>query len=40
MTTKKIKKKLLKKVTKVILKSIRKGFENIGQPIAKRNGII
>jgi hypothetical protein len=40
MKTKKIKKKPLRKVTRIILLSIRKGFENIGHPIAKRNGII
>jgi hypothetical protein len=40
MKTKKIKKKPLKKVTRIILISIRKGFENMGYPIAKRNGII
>lgn len=40
MTTKKIKKKPLKKITKAILKSLKKGMENIGHPIAKRNGII
>jgi len=37
---KKKNKKIVKKVTKVILKSIKKGFENMGHPIAKRNGII
>lgn len=40
MKTKNIKKKSLKKITKIIFKSIRKGLENIGHPIAKRNGII
>jgi hypothetical protein len=40
MLKKKTKKKPLKKVTKAILKSLRKGMENIGHPIAKRNGII
>jgi hypothetical protein len=40
MKTKKDKKKVLKKVTRIVLKSLRKGMENIGHPIAKRNGII
>jgi hypothetical protein len=30
----------LSKVVKKVTKSIKKGFENIGQPIAKSNGII
>jgi len=37
---KKKNKKIVKKVTKVILKSIKKVIENMGHPIAKRNGII
>lgn len=40
MLKKKINKKLLKKIRKVVCKSIKKGIENIGHPIAKRNGII
>jgi hypothetical protein len=33
-------KKVVKKVTDKVAKSLKKGFENIGTPIAKRNGII
>ena len=39
MLKKKTKTKL-KKIRKVVCKSIKKGIENIGHPIAKRNGII
>jgi len=35
----KTKKKLLK-IRKAVCKSIKKGIESIGEPIAKRNGII
>ena len=37
---KKKKKKLLKKIRKIICKSVKKGFENMGHPIAKSKGII
>lgn len=33
-------KKKIKKIKKVLCTSFKKGMENIGTPIAKRNGII
>jgi hypothetical protein len=39
MIKKKTKRKL-KKIKKAVCKSIKKGMENMGHPIAKRNGII
>jgi hypothetical protein len=44
MENKKKKKKLAKKIAKKVVskigKYLKKGFEHIGEPIAKKNGII
>lgn len=39
-TIKRKAKKKIRKIKKAVLSSLKKGIENIGHPIAKRNGII